>query len=392
MEGIMSEIGVGLVGYKFMGRAHSNAYRQVASFFDVDPKPVMRAICGRNEEAVSKAATQLGWDGYETDFHKLVTRDDIDLVDVSTPGYMHKEVVLAALAAGKHVICEKPLANTLDEAQEMLSAARQAGTINVVNFNYRRVPAIQFAKKLIEDGAIGEIRHWRAVYLQDWLNDPKAPLAWRLKKELAGSGALGDIGAHILDLSLFLVGPVTKVVGTLDTFIKQRPVEVASSGGSGLSAQAGTEMGEVTVDDATTFLARFANGATGTFEATRLAPGRRNFNSFEINGSKGSISFNLERLNELEVYFTDDPAGLQGFRSINVTEQVHPYTGNWWPAGHIIGWEHTHTHVVHDVLEGIRTGVNPSPSFEDGFRCQAVLDAVERSNASGAWESPVDPK
>ena len=387
----MSEIGVGLVGYKFMGRAHSNAYRQVASFFDVDPRPVMRAICGRDEAAVSHVADQFGWQGYETDYNKLVTRDDIGLVDVSTPGYLHKDVVLAALAAGKHVLCEKPLANTLEEAQEMLTAAKKAGTINMVNFNYRRVPAVQFARKLIEDGALGEIRHWRAVYLQDWLNNPKAPLAWRLKKELAGSGALGDIGAHILDLSLFLVGPVSKVTGTLDTFIKQRPVEVASSGGSGLSQQGGEELGDVTVDDSTTFLARFANGATGTFEATRLAPGRRNFNSFEINGSKGSLTFNLERLNELEAYFTDDPDGLQGFRKIQVTEAVHPYTGHWWPAGHIIGWEHTHTHVVLDLLEGIRTGVNPSPSFEDGFRAQAVLDAVERSNASGSWEVPVEP-
>jgi predicted dehydrogenase len=388
----MTDIGVGLVGYKFMGRAHSNAYRQVAAFFpDLEPRPIMRAICGRNEDAVSKVAAQFGWQGYETDYHTLVTRDDIGLVDVSTPGYLHKDVVLAALEAGKHVLCEKPLANTLDEAQEMLTAAKKAGTINVVNFNYRRVPAVVFAKQLIDEGRIGEVRHWRAVYLQSWLNDPKTPLAWRLKKELAGSGALGDIGAHILDLSLYLLGPVTKVVGTLDTFIKERPVEVQNSGGSGLSWEAGTEMGEVTVDDSTTFLARFANGATGTFEATRLATGRRNFNSFEINGSKGSIVFNLERLNELQVYFEDDASGVQGFRTINVTEAVHPFTGNWWPAGHIIGWEHSHTHVVHDVLEGIRTGVNPAPSFEDGFRVQAALDAVERSNASGTWETPVDP-
>lgn len=387
----MSEIGVGLVGYKFMGRAHSNAYRQVGSFFDVDPKPVMQAICGRDEAAVKQAAEQLGWRGYETDYHELVKRDDIGLVDVSTPGYLHRDVVLAALEAGKHVLCEKPLANTLAEAQEMLTAAKKAGTINVVNFNYRRVPAVQFAKKLIEDGALGDIRHWRAVYLQDWLNDPKAPLAWRLKKELAGSGSLGDIGAHILDLSLFLIGSVTRVTGTLDTFIKQRPVEVASSGGSGLSQQGGTELGDVTVDDATTFLARFANGATGTFEATRLAPGRRNYNSFEINGSKGSLSFNLERLNELEVYFTEDESGLQGFRTISVTESGHPYTGAWWPAGHIIGWEHTHIHVVKDVLDGIQSGVNPAPSFEDGFRCQAVLDAVDRSNSSGKWETPAEP-
>ena len=385
----MTDIGVGLVGYKFMGRAHSNAYRQVARYFDVDPVPVMTAICGRDQAATSAAAAQLGWNSVETDFHALVKRDDIGLVDVSTPGYTHKDVVLAALDAGKHVLCEKPLANSLEEAEEMLLAARRAGTINMVNFNYRRVPAVQFAKRLIDDGRLGEIRHWRAVYLQDWLVDETVPLAWRLKKEFAGSGALGDIGAHILDLSQFLVAPVTSVTGTLDTFIKQRPVEARNTGGFGPSWAAGDELGDVTVDDSTTFLARFENGATGTFEATRLAAGRRNFNSFEINGSLGSIVFNLERLNELEVYFREDESGLQGFRTINVTESVHPFTGAWWPAGHIIGWEHTHVHVVKDLLDGIRSGVNPAPSFEDGFRNQAVLDAVSRSAVSGQWEQPV---
>ncbi len=384
----MSEIGVGLVGYKFMGRAHSNAYRQVAHFFDVDPTPVMRAICGRDAEATQRAADQLGWESIETDFHALVARDDIGLVDVSTPGYTHRDVVMAAVEAGKHVLCEKPLANTLVEAGEMLQAARKAGVIHMVNFNYRRVPAVQYVKKLIDDGRLGEIRHWRAVYLQDWLVDESVPLAWRLKKELAGSGALGDIGAHILDLSQFLVGPVTKVVSTLDTFVKERPVEVQNSGGSGLSWEAGSEKGEVTVDDSTTFLARFDNGATGTFEATRMAAGRRNFNSFEINGSLGSVVFNLERLNELQVYFREDEAGLQGFRTINVTESVHPYTGAWWPSGHIIGWEHTHTHVVKDMLDGIKSGTNPAPSFEDGYKNQAVLEAVIRSAESGSWEAP----
>lgn len=384
----MSEIGVGLVGYKFMGRAHSNAYRQVARFFDVDPEPVMRAICGRDEAAVTAAAASLGWESVETDYHQLVNRSDIGLVDVSTPGYLHKDVVIAALEAGKHVLCEKPLANSLEEASEMLAAVRRAGTIAMVNFNYRRVPAVQFARKLIDDGKLGEIRHWRAVYLQDWLVDPSIPLAWRLKKEFAGSGALGDIGAHILDLSQFLIGPVTEVVGTLKTYIKERPIEVAASGGSGLSWDSGKELGDVTVDDGTTFLARFENGASGSFEATRMALGRRNYNRFEINGSDGSLAFNLERLNELEVYLGDDEPGLQGFRSINVTEAVHPYTANWWPAGHIIGWEHTHIHVVKDLLDGIKGGVNPAPSFEDGYRCQAVLDAVERSAASGTWESP----
>ncbi|HEV2129027.1 MAG TPA: Gfo/Idh/MocA family oxidoreductase [Thermomicrobiales bacterium] len=387
----MAEIGVGLVGYKFMGRAHSNAYRQVPHFFDVDPKPRMVAIAGRNEEACREAAEQLGWEGYETDYHRLVARDDIQLVDVSTPGYNHHEIVLAALAAGKHVLCEKPLANTLEEAQEMLTAARKAGTVNMVNFNYRRVPAVQLAKRLVDEGKLGEIRHFRARYLQDWILDPQFPLVWRMQKELAGSGALGDIGAHITDLAMYLAGPVTEVVGSMETYIRERPIEVESGGGSGLTAQSGQEVGEVTVDDATSYLARFESGAMGTFDASRLAPGRRNQNTFEINGSKGSVTFDLERLNELQVYFVDDEEGLQGFRTIDVTEPAHPYMENWWPAGHIIGYEHTFVHVVRDLMEGIGKGENPQPDFEVGFRNQAVLDAVIRSTETSTWEKPAQP-
>ncbi len=385
----MSEIGVGLVGYKFMGRAHSNGYRQVSHFFDVDPTPRMVAIAGRNEAAVSEAAAQLGWDGYETDYHALIERDDIGLIDVSTPGDSHYEVVMAALAAGKHVLCEKPLANSLDQAREMMNAAKSAGVINMINFNYRRVPAVVLARKLIAEGRIGEVRHFRAIYLQDWILDPEFPLVWRLKKELAGSGALGDIAAHIVDLSRYLLGDeIASVTGSLSTFIKERPVEVTSGGGAGLVATGGVEMGQVTVDDSAHFLAKFESGATGTYEVTRLAPGRRNHNQFEINGSKGTIVFDLERLNELEVYFVDDAEDVQGFRKILVTDAAHPYVGNWWPGGHIIGWEHTFTHVVKDLMDGIKSGVNPAPAFEDGFRCQAVLDAVERSSASGQWETP----
>ena len=381
----MAEVGVGLVGYKFMGQTHSNAYRQVGRFFDVDPVPRMHAICGRDEAAVKEAADSLGWEGYETDYHRLVEREDIDLIDVSTPGNTHYGIVLAALEAGKHVLCEKPLANTLDEAREMLEAARAAGTVNMVNFNYRRAPAVAFARRLIEEGRLGEIRHWRAVYLQDFILDPEFPLIWRFKKEAAGSGALGDLGAHIVDLAHFLVGSITEVVGTAETFIKERPLEEASTGLSGTGA---AETGEVTVDDAAAFLARFENGAIGTFEATRLAPGRKNHNRFEVNGSKGSLIFNLERMNELEVCFADDPAEVGGFRTVMVTEPEHPYAGAWWPPGHIIGYEHTFTHAVKDLMDGIREGKNPAPTFEDGYRCQAILDAVERSLESKRWTEP----
>ena len=296
---------------------------------------------------------------------------------------------MAALAVGKHVLCEKPLANSLDQAREMMNAAKSAGVINMINFNYRRVPAVVLARKLIAEGRIGEVRHFRAIYLQDWILDPEFPLVWRLRKELAGSGALGDIAAHIVDLSRYLLGDeIASVTGSLSTFIKERPVEVTSGGGAGLVATGGVEMGQVTVDDSAHFLAKFESGATGTYEVTRLAPGRRNHNQFEINGSKGTIVFDLERLNELEVYFVDDAEDVQGFRKILVTDAAHPYVGNWWPGGHIIGWEHTFTHVVKDLMDGIKSGVNPAPAFEDGFRCQAVLDAVERSSASGQWETP----
>jgi predicted dehydrogenase len=383
----MPEIGVGLVGYKFMGRAHSNAYRQLPRFFDVDPTPRMAAICGRDEAGVREAADSLGWESYETDYRRLIERDDVGLVDVVTPGNTHREIVLAALEAGKHVICEKPLANSLAEAREMLVAAREAGTINAVCFNYRRAPAVQLAKRLVDEGRLGTIRHWRATYLQDFIMDPDFPLIWRLKKELAGSGALGDIGAHIVDLAQFLLGPVSEVVGMMETFVKERPLEEASTGG-GLLASGGAETGEVTVDDAAAFLARFEGGAIGTFEATRFAAGRRNKNAFEINGSKGSVAFNLERMNELEVFFVDDASDVQGFRTVNVTEPGHPYVGAWWPPGHIIGYEHTFVHTMKDLMDGINRGESPAPTFEDAYRVQAVLDAVERSAGGGVWTRP----
>ncbi|CAN5639483.1 Gfo/Idh/MocA family oxidoreductase [soil metagenome] len=373
----MAEIGVGLVGYKFMGRAHSNAYRQLPRFFDVDPVPRMAAICGRDEAGVREAADSLGWESYETDYRRLIERDDVGLVDVVTPGNTHREIVLAALIAGKHVICEKPLANTLAEAKEMLTAARDAGTVNTVCFNYRRAPAVQLARKLIDEGRLGTIRHWRSTYLQDFIMDPGFPLIWRLKKELAGSGALGDLGAHSVDLAHFLVGGISEVAGMTETFVKERPLE--GSGG---------ETGEVTVDDAAAFLARFENGAMGTFEATRFAAGRRNRNAFEINGSKGSVAFDLERMNELEVFFVDDDTDVQGFRTVNATEPEHPYAGAWWPPGHIIGYEHTFVHTIKDLMDGIKMGESPAPTFEDAYRCQAVLDAVERSVEGGGWTRP----
>jgi predicted dehydrogenase len=381
-------IGVGLVGYKFMGKSHSNAYRQVASFFpDIALKPVMRALCGRDEAAVSAAAQQMGWEGYETDWRKLVSRDDIGLIDVSTPGDSHAAIAIEAARNGKHVFCEKPLANTLEEARLMVEAVKQYNVVGMVNFNYRRVPAVQLAKTLIDSGRLGKIYHWRAVYLQDWIMDPNFPLVWRLQKDLAGSGTLGDLGAHIIDLARMLIGEISEVTGLTETFIKRRPLLAGTTGG--LGAAASQEFGEVTVDDAALFLSRFANGAVGTFEVTRFAKGRANSNSFEINGSKGSVRFNLERMNELEVLLDDDMPDVAGFRNVLVTNgAAHKYMSAWWPAGHIIGWEHTFTHGVLDLLNGIAINTSPDPTFEDGLRCQAVLDAVEKSASTKQWVSP----
>jgi predicted dehydrogenase len=380
-------IGVGLVGYKFMGKSHSNAYRQVKHFFpDCAFTPEMTALCGRDEAAVKQAAIDRGWNGYETDWKKLVTRQDIGLVDVSTPGDSHAAIAIAAANEGKHVFCEKPLANTLTEARAMAEAVKKNGVVGMVNFNYRRVPAVQLAKRLIQEGRIGKIYHWRSVYLQDWIMDPNFPLVWRLQKDIAGAGTLGDLGAHSIDLARMLVGEISEVTGMTETFIKQRPKLGGTT--TSLGAVGTAEMGEVTVDDAALFMTRFENGAVGTFEATRFANGRRNYNSFEINGSKGSIVFNLERMNELQVLFNDDAADVQGFRTILVTEGVHPYMSAWWPAGHIIGWEHTFTHGVYDLINGIAKNVSPEPTFDDGVRCQAVLDAIETSASNKQWITP----
>ena len=385
-------IGIGMVGYAFMGGSHSQAWRTVNNFFDVGLQAKMAAICGRNEANVSAAATKFGWASYETDWRALVAREDIGLVDVASPGNNHAEVAIAALEAGKHVLCEKPLANSVDEARAMVTAAESAagkGVRSMVGFNYRRVPAAAYAKQLVAEGRLGQIRHVRAVYLQDWILDPEFPLVWRLQKEEAGSGALGDIASHIVDLAQFITAQtVTGVSSLLETFIKERPL-VAST--EGLRGTGSTERGDVTVDDAALFIARLSGGAVATFEASRLAPGRRNGLRIEINGSKGSLVFELERLNELQVYFTDDEPGVQGFRTIVVTEPEHPYLSAWWPAGHIIGWEHTFTHEAFDLLTAIEKGTDPAPSFADGLQIQLVLQAVEESAVGGSnWTAVPD--
>ena len=371
----MKTANVGLIGYSFMGKAHSNAYRQVNAFFDTRVKPQLKVICGRNESSVKNAAQRYGWEEYATDWRALVARKDIDIIDICTPGDSHRDIAVAAAQAGKVVLCEKPLANSLEEAQQMLRAVRSARVIHMICHNYRKAPAVSLAHQLIQQGKLGNIYHFRGTYLQDWIVDPKFPLVWRLQKKRAGSGALGDIASHTLDLARYLVGEISEVSGALKTFIRERPLPSQPH-----------KKGRVTVDDASAALVRFKNGALGTIEATRFATGRKNYNRFEINGSRGSLAFNLERMNELEVYFLDDPSNVRGFRTIMVTEAEHPYLEAWWPPGHIIGYEHTFTHTVHDLMVAIHRKKIPTPNFEDGVKNQKVLGAIERSAKSKKWE------
>jgi len=378
------KVNVGLVGYKFMGKAHSNAYSDVSMFFDVDAVPVMKVICGRDEKGVKAAAAKFGWEEYETSWEKLVKRPDIDLIDITAPSNAHKEIAIGAAEAGKNIFCEKPLALNLADAREILKTAEKAAIKHMINFNYRTAPAVALAKKMIDQGILGKIYHFRGVYLQDWIIDPNFPIVWRLDKNVAGSGSHGDLNAHIIDIARFLVGDFKSVVGMEETFIKERPLtEIGTTGG--LAAKATGGKGQVTVDDATLFLARFENGAVATFEATRFAAGRKNHNRFEINGSKGSVVFNLERMNELEYYNVDDPEGLQGFRTIQATDGSHPYLHAWWPPAHIIGYEHTFIHQVYNLMQAIAHDKMPSPSFVDGVKCQEVLDAVVRSINEKRW-------
>jgi len=383
------KINVGLVGYQFMGKAHSHAWRNVSMFYKTETVPVMKTICGRTEKAVAEAARRYGWESYETSWEKLIERDDIDLIDIATPNVTHKEIAIAAAKAGKHILCEKPLAMSLADAEEMLTAVNSAKVKHMVCFNCRRSPAIALAKSLIDEGRLGKIYHCRAVYLQDWAIDPHFPLVWRLKKEIAGSGSHGDINSHIIDLARYLVGDFAEVIGMQETFIRERPkiTDSALRQGEKVSeeALATAKIEKVLVDDATLFLAKFSNGALGSFEATRFANGRRNGQRIEINGSKGSLVFELEDMNILWFYSSEDPNGIQGFRRIQVTEPMHPYMSAWWPAGHIIGYENLFVHIVYSFLKAIDEDKLPSPNFADGVECQRVLEVVEKSIKEKRW-------
>jgi predicted dehydrogenase len=386
----MTTLRVAMIGYGFMGAAHSQGWRTAPRMFDLPAEPEMAVVVGRNAEAVAAAAHKWGWAESATDWREVVARDDIDVVDIVTPGDSHAEIAIAALEAGKHVLCEKPLANTVAEAEAMADAAERAaarGIRAMVGFTYRRVPAVTFLRNLIAEGAVGTINQVRASYRQDWLVDPDMPLAWRLQKEHAGSGALGDIGAHAIDLAQFVTGlDLEKVSGTIETIVKERPLLEDSTSGTGLSGTAGVGKGQVTVDDIAIFTGRFETGALASFEASRFATGRKNALQIEVSGDKGALAFDLEDLNSVQFYDRTAPADRQGFRKILVTEAEHPYVSGWWPAGHMLGYEHGFSHQVKDLVEGIVAGTDPQPTFADGLRVQRVLEAVERSSENeSAW-------
>jgi predicted dehydrogenase len=375
-------LGVGMVGYAFMGAAHSQAWRTAPHVFDLPLQPVMTVLCGRDGAAAAAAAGRYGWASAETGWRALLDRTDVQLVDVCTPGGSHAEISIAALDAGKHVLCEKPLANTVAEAEAMAAAARRAsgrGVRSMTGFNYRRVPALALARQLVAAGRIGVVRHVRASYLQDWLVDPGFPLTWRLQADQAGSGALGDLGAHLVDLAQYLTGElVTGVSAITETFVTERPVPGAPG-----------RTGPVTVDDAAVFTARLGSGAVASFEATRFAAGRKNALRIELNGDRGSLAFDLERLNELGFCEQAVKKSEAGFRRILVTEPDHPYVAAWWPPGHVLGWEHTFTHQVRDLVTAIAEGTDPAPSFADGLQVQRVLAAVAASAANRSRWTPV---
>ena len=379
----MKQLNIAMIGYQFMGKAHSNAWINAPLFFDMDYHPVLKVICGRHKEPLAKFAENWGWQEIETDWKKVIQRDDIDIIDIAVPTYLHHDMVIEAAKAGKHIFCEKPLALDYEQAKQMYEAVKDTGVTHYLNHNYRKCPAVMLAKEMIEDGKIGRIFHWRGTYLQDWIIDPDFPLTWHLKKETAGAGAHYDLNSHSVDLARYLIGEINSVTAMTSTFIKERPLPEDGVEGAFNSKTQNKNKGEVTVDDAAFMIVEFTNGALGSFEASRFALGRKNYNYFEIYGSKGSIIFNLERMNELQYFCSDDPDCCQGFRTIQTTEACHPYMDHWWPAGHIIGYEHEFIHAVAEFIKAIKTGTTAKPNIYDGMKAMQVLTAALESAKTG---------
>lgn len=371
----MKTLNIGIIGYKFMGKAHSNAWKKAPLFFDVPAQPVLKVACGRNESQLKAFAEKWHWEETETDWKKVICRSDIDIIDIALPQHLHYEVAMAAAAAGKHIFCEKPMAMSVQQAADMLRVCTENKVTHYLNHNYRRVPAIALAKQMMEEGVLGRIFHWRAAYQQDWIVDPDFPLSWQLQKETAQAGPQWDLNSHCVDLAHYLIGTI-KTVSCLTTgFITERPLASEASVGNLKATAKGTEKGPVTVEDAALMMVQFENGAIGSFEATRFATGRKNKLSFEIYGSKGSLAFDLERMNELQYYNAEDPENARGFRTILATESVHPYISSWWPPGHIIGYEHSFVHAAADFLKAVAGRQPITPDFNDGLQIMRVLEA-----------------
>jgi len=379
----MKELRVGIIGHKFMGKAHSNAWRQAPLFFDMQAKLVLAVACGRNMEQLHAFADNWGWQECESDWRKMVRSDKVDIVDICAPQYLHYEMAMEAAQAGKHVFCEKPLAMTYAQAKEMYEVAEKNGVTHYLNHNYRRTPAIRLAKRLIDEGKVGRIFHWRGAYLQSWIIDPNFPLTWHLKKETAGSGPQGDLNSHSVDLARYLVGDIKAVTGMTAHFIKERPLPDEQEAGTFKGGTSGTGKGPVTVEDAAFMMVEFVNGALGSFEASRFAQGRKNYNTFEIYGEKGAILFDLERMNELQFYSAEDPDYAQGFRTILATEPAHDYIKSWWPPGHAIGYEHEFIHAVVDFVDAVVCKKKIEPNFYDGMKEMEVLEAGLTSAETG---------
>ena len=381
-------VNVAMIGAQFMGRTHSNGWRQVGAMFDPPFTPVLKVVCGAPGEDLSTAKEKWGWEETSDNWKEVVNRPDIDIVDICTPNWLHPPVAIEAAKAGKAIVSEKPLANSLKDAEEMLAAVKAAKVKHMCGFSYRFAPAVQAIKGLVSSGKLGHIFHFRAAYQQDWIVDPDFPMVWRLKKKHTGSGALGDIGAHITDLCQFLVGDVVEVTSALQTFIKKRRVVSANTGG--ISGTAGKETGKmdtVDVDDAAVFIGRIKGSDTlATFEATRFAPGRRNYNSIEIYGSEGSVLWNQEDMNVYEYFSRNDPPTLQGFRKVQACDPGNAYVSHWWPSGHIIGYEHLFVHELYEFLCGLKAKKGNYPTFEDAVKCQRVLEAVEKAASTKKWE------
>ncbi len=374
-----------MIGYKFMGKAHTQAWARAGQVFSIDARPILHTVCGKTRGAVEAFASRWGWNHTSLDWREVVDHPEIDVIDICVPQYLHFDIALAALQAGKHVFCEKPLTLTVDQAHILSEEAQsRPELVHYVNHNYRRLPAVGLAKQMIDQGKVGRIYHWRGAYLQDWIIDPQFPLTWHLRKETSGMGPQGDLNSHSVDLARFLVGDITAVTCMAANFITQRPLpdEAASGTFSGTRDESGA-VGEVSVEDAAFMLARFDNGALGSFETSRFAAGRKNYNSFEIYGSRGSLMFNFERMNELEFYSMDDPPEERGFKTILVTESEHPYMSGWWPPGHGIGYEHTFVHAAADFINAVVRGESIKPDFHDGLQIQRILEAGLESASRG---------